>query len=73
MSKQQADILLTNGHLVTMDSQMSLYPNGAVAIKDNLIRAVGPTPEIEAAYRHDGHRRQNCIISPGRSMLTTFR
>lgn len=66
MSKQQADILLTNGYLVTMDSQMGLYPTGAVAIKDNLISAVGPTPEIEAAYQATMVIDcQGCIISPG--------
>jgi 5-methylthioadenosine/S-adenosylhomocysteine deaminase len=66
MSKQHADILLTHGYLVTMDSQMSLYASGAVAIKDNLISAVGPATEIEAIYEAaniiDCH---DCIISPG--------
>ena len=66
MSKQTVDILLTNGYLVTMDSQMNLYPVGGVAIKDNLIAAVGPAADIEAAYEAktviDCH---DCIISPG--------
>ncbi|HXV43473.1 MAG TPA: amidohydrolase family protein, partial [Anaerolineae bacterium] len=66
MSKQHADILLTNGYLVTMDSQMNLYANGAVAITGNLISAVGPAAEIEAAYDPATVIDcQNCIISPG--------
>jgi 5-methylthioadenosine/S-adenosylhomocysteine deaminase len=66
MSKQHADILLTHGYLVTMDSQMSLYANGGVAIKDNLISAVGPATEIEAIYEAANIIDcQDCIISPG--------
>lgn len=66
MSKQHADILLTNGYLVTMDSQMSLYASGAVAIKDNLISAVGPATVIEAIYEAANVIDcQDCIISPG--------
>ena len=67
MSKQTTiDILLTNGYLVTMDSQMNLYPTGAVAIKDNLIVAVGPSAELEAAYEAATTIDcQECIISPG--------
>ncbi|RPJ55427.1 MAG: amidohydrolase, partial [Dehalococcoidia bacterium] len=66
VSKQIADILLTHGYLVTMDSQMSLYPAGGVAIKDNLIVAVGPTAELEAVYEANTVINcQGCIISPG--------
>jgi len=66
MSKQHADILLTNGYLVTMDSQMSLYASGAVAIKDNLISAVGPATVIEAIYEAANVIDcRDCIISPG--------
>jgi 5-methylthioadenosine/S-adenosylhomocysteine deaminase len=67
MSKQTTvDILLTNGYLVTMDSQMNLYPAGAVAVKDNLIVAVGPSAELETTYQATTTIDcQNCIISPG--------
>jgi 5-methylthioadenosine/S-adenosylhomocysteine deaminase len=66
MSKRHADILLTHGYLVTMDSQTNLYADGAVAITGNLISAVGPAAEIEAAY--DAATVidcRDCIISPG--------
>lgn len=66
MSPQTVDILLTNGYLVTMDAGMNLYPNGAVAIKDDAIVAVGPTADIEAAYRAKTTIDcRDCIISPG--------
>jgi 5-methylthioadenosine/S-adenosylhomocysteine deaminase len=66
MSKQQVDTLLTHGYLITMDSQTSLEPDGAVAVNGNTIIAVGPTATLEAAYEAteviDCH---HCIISPG--------
>ena len=67
MSEQTTvDILLTNGYLITMDSQMDLYPMGAVAIKDSLIMADGSADEIEAAYQATTIIDcQDCIISPG--------
>ncbi len=66
MSKQTVDLLFTNGYLVTMDSQMNLYPTGAVAVKDKSIIAVGPSTEIEAAYEATVTLDcQDCIISPG--------
>lgn len=66
MTQQSVDILLTNGWLVTMDSQMTVYPTGAVAISGNTIAAVGPTADIEAAYAAPTVIDcQNCIITPG--------
>ncbi len=66
MKKQDVDILLTQGWLVTMDSQLNIYPNGALAIKDGLIAGVGPAADIEAAYEAATTIDcQNCIISPG--------
>ena len=66
MDKQNIDLLLTHGYLVTMDRAMNLYPDGAIAIRGNQIVAVGPANEIEEAYEAqttlDCH---GCIISPG--------
>lgn len=41
-----ADILLTNGLVVTMDESYTVIPNGAVAIRDDSIVAVGPADEL---------------------------
>ncbi len=66
MTKQNADILLTNGWIVTMDSQMNVFPNGAVAIKEDSIEAVGPSSELEVTYQATTTIDcQDCIISPG--------
>jgi 5-methylthioadenosine/S-adenosylhomocysteine deaminase len=66
MQKQHVDTLLTNGWLVTMDSQLNVYPAGAIAIKDNTMVAVGPTAEVEAAYQADTTIDcHQCVISPG--------
>lgn len=66
MTKQNVDILLTHGWLLSMDPHMHIYPDGAVAIQGRQIEAVGPSNELEAAYQAttqlDCH---DCIISPG--------
>ena len=66
MTKQTVDTLLTNGWLVTMDSQSTVYAKGTMAIKDNTIAAVGPSDEIEAIYSATTVIDcSDCIISPG--------
>lgn len=66
MTKQIVDILLKNGYVVTMDEQMTLHADGAVAIANHEIIAVGPSAEIEAQYEGGTVIDcQNCIISPG--------
>ncbi len=66
MVKTKVDILLTNGYVVTMDEGMRLYPQGAVAVQDNLVAAVGPVEELQAAYEADTTIDcRDCIISPG--------
>ncbi len=66
MSRQTVDLLLTNGYLVTMNSQTDLYPRGGIAILGDQIVAVGPSQEIEAQFDAPTiiDCRQ-CLISPG--------
>ncbi len=47
---QQADILLTNGIVITMDDDFHQYPNGAVAIGGDVILAVGDAGEVAARF-----------------------
>jgi 5-methylthioadenosine/S-adenosylhomocysteine deaminase len=47
---QEADILLTNAIVITMDESFSQYEPGAVAISGNSILAVGPEQEIKKSY-----------------------
>src|SRR5689334_21324103 len=46
----QADIILINAHVLTMDDQMHQYTRGAVAVSGDSIVAVGPEDEIKKAY-----------------------
>lgn len=45
-----ADLILTNASVVTMDDDYRLFPRGAVAIKDGAIVAVGDSSEVESQY-----------------------
>jgi len=47
---QKVDILLTNAILLTMDGKLNQYDPGAIAIKGDVIVAVGPEAEIKKEY-----------------------
>jgi 5-methylthioadenosine/S-adenosylhomocysteine deaminase len=44
------DLLVTKGYVMTMDPERTIYPEGAVAITDGRIVAVGPARTIGAQY-----------------------
>jgi 5-methylthioadenosine/S-adenosylhomocysteine deaminase len=48
--KQQADLLIAGGTVVTMDADRRILENGAVAIRGDQIVGVGKRAEIEARY-----------------------
>ncbi|MBN1679951.1 MAG: amidohydrolase family protein [Anaerolineae bacterium] len=48
---ETVDILLTGGMVLTMNGVMDRYADGAVAIRNDSIVAVGPTATIQADYR----------------------
>ncbi|MBF9232299.1 amidohydrolase family protein [Microvirga alba] len=61
-----ADILITNGIVVTMDPQRRVIEDGAVAIQDDRIIAVGTTAEVTAAHQAATViDAKNKIIMPG--------
>ena len=47
---QSVDILITRGHILSMDSTLTEYESGFVAVKDGRIVAVGPQ-EKASDYR----------------------
>ena len=47
---QKIDTLLTNAIVLTMDGKLNQYDPGAVAVKDDMIVAVGPEAEITNEY-----------------------
>jgi 5-methylthioadenosine/S-adenosylhomocysteine deaminase len=45
------DILVRRGRVITMDAQRTVYGDGAVAVRGSEIAMVGPTEEVERAFR----------------------
>ena len=60
------DLIVNGDYVVTMDEDLAVIEDGAVAIDDGVIVAVGPAGEIGAAYRAqetlDGAQR---VVLPG--------
>lgn len=63
---QQADLLLVNGIVITMDDASSQYPRGAVAIRGDAIAAVGHADDVIAQYSApEVIDCAGCCIMPG--------
>ncbi len=50
-TKQEVDLLVSGGIVVSMDAARTIYQDGSVAIKADTIVGVGPRAEIEARYK----------------------
>jgi len=46
----KADLVLTHAHVVTMDDRFQVFPEGALAILDGELVAVGPSQEVLSSY-----------------------
>jgi 5-methylthioadenosine/S-adenosylhomocysteine deaminase len=63
---EEVDVLLRGGLVVTMNDDFDIYPDGAVAISDDNLVAVGPTPQITASYKAaEVVDCTNLVIIPG--------
>jgi 5-methylthioadenosine/S-adenosylhomocysteine deaminase len=63
---KNVDIIIKNGYVVTMDEKLTELDNGAVAIKDNLIVAIGKTEDILSRYKSvTTIDASNKIVMPG--------
>ncbi|MEO8608511.1 MAG: amidohydrolase family protein [Chloroflexota bacterium] len=61
---EQVDTILTGGTVVTMNQQFDIIPDGAVAVREDKIVAVGTSAEIAAHYQSD-----NTISGEGQYIL----
>jgi 5-methylthioadenosine/S-adenosylhomocysteine deaminase len=65
-TRQKADLLVTGGTVVTMDSSRTIIDDGAIAIAGDAIVAVGPRAEIETKYAASQTiAASNHLILPG--------
>ena len=65
-SATHVDLLIAHGTVITMDSARHIYDDGAIAVQDDSIVAVGPSEEI--ASRYDARRTIDArgeIVMPG--------
>jgi 5-methylthioadenosine/S-adenosylhomocysteine deaminase len=49
-AQENVDLLITHGTVITMDSALHVYDNGAVAVRGDSIISVGPANEIASRY-----------------------
>ena len=65
-SQDAIDLIVEGDHVVTMDAAMTVIENGAVAIDDGVIIAVGSADEIAATYEaRQTLAGDNRIVMPG--------
>lgn len=63
---QACDVIIENGFVITLDAERRCFAPGALAIADRRIAAVGPEPEVLAAYHAE--RRidaRGAVVHPG--------
>jgi 5-methylthioadenosine/S-adenosylhomocysteine deaminase len=65
-SKQDVDLIVSGGIVVSMDSARTIYQDGSVAVRGDSIVAVGPRADVEARFKGaqtiDAH---GALILPG--------
>jgi 5-methylthioadenosine/S-adenosylhomocysteine deaminase len=60
------DLIVQGDYVITMDAQLSVIRNGAVAIDEGVIIAIGPADEINAEYAAtETLPKNNRIVLPG--------
>jgi 5-methylthioadenosine/S-adenosylhomocysteine deaminase len=65
-SRKRASLIVLGGTIVTMDSSRRVIENGAIAVEDGKIVAIGPRSEIQKQYfSNDIIEAGNRMIIPG--------
>ena len=62
---KKADLILDHCYLITMNEKRQIFENGAVAIKDGKIAAVGKREEITAQFEGETYDCLGGIVHPG--------
>jgi len=63
---KEVDVILSGGSVATMNDGFELFVHGAVAVRDGLIEAVGPSDELLTAYAADEIVDcSGCAVIPG--------
>jgi 5-methylthioadenosine/S-adenosylhomocysteine deaminase len=63
---KEVDTILTGGAVAAMDDDFTIFDPGAVAIRDGVIKAIGPADEITAVYTAaDVVDCRDCAVIPG--------
>jgi 5-methylthioadenosine/S-adenosylhomocysteine deaminase len=65
MNQNTMDILVTNGTVLTMDANDSVIENGAVALGEGRIIALGPSSKLENIPAHKVLNARGGLILPG--------
>jgi len=66
IDREQVDLLLTHGQIITMDRERRILRDGAIAIRAGRIAAVGPVQEMAPAVRASRERDlQGALVHPG--------
>ena len=61
-----ADLLITGGTVLTVDEPGTVVPEGAVAVRDGVIVAVGPAAEVAGRYEAaEVLDVRGCLVMPG--------
>ena len=65
-TKQQVDLIVSGGMVVTIDGPRSIYDDGAVVVTGDTIVAVGPRVEVEAKFAaRETIDARNMLVLPG--------
>jgi 5-methylthioadenosine/S-adenosylhomocysteine deaminase len=66
VNQRSADLLVVGGDVLTMDSERRILLDGAIAIRDSEIAAVGTTSEIRSAFPDVSELdASDCVVTPG--------
>jgi 5-methylthioadenosine/S-adenosylhomocysteine deaminase len=65
MEKKIVDLILHNGYILSMDKKRNIYENGAVAIKEGKIAAVGKNEDILKEYEGEKFNCNGGVVHPG--------